>query len=155
MKTYSILLAIVTAVAFLWMGDGIVASAPRDPGAGPELAAADARVGFGANPIAGLVREVTAYNVGVREQTSDDPCIGATGEDLCRLVAQGLKVCAANFVDPKTVLLIEGYGECVVLDRMNRRYSERVDIAMSEDEIDRAVEFGLQRRLVVVKYESH
>jgi hypothetical protein len=44
--------------------------------------------------------------------------------------AQGLKVCAANFVDHETNLNIEGYGECVVLDRMNRRFAHRVDIAV-------------------------
>src|SRR5512134_82627 len=99
----------------------------------------------------GLVREVSAYNVGVRGQTNDEPCIGATGENLCRLVARGLKVCAANFVDPETILHIEGYGECVVLDRMHRRFAHRVDIAMRTDEVDKALEFGIQQRYVEVK----
>lgn len=45
----------------------------------------------------------------------------------------GLKVCAANFVAPETILNIEGYGECVFLDRMNHRFSHRVDIAMRKD----------------------
>ena len=98
----------------------------------------------------GIVRQVTAYNVGVSEQTSDSPCIGASGKDLCRLVAEGQNVCAANFVDLGTVLHIADYGECVVLDRMHRRFSDRVDIAMREDAIDEAVEFGLQRRQVEV-----
>lgn len=84
----------------------------------------DDRAGFVENPTPGLVREVTAYNVGVRGQTSDKPCIGSTGKNLCRLVTQGLKICAANFVDPETILNIDGYGECVVLDRMHRRYVE-------------------------------
>ena len=105
------------------------------------------------NPAPGLVREVTAYNVGVRGQTSDDPCIGSTGENLCRLVARGLKVCAANFVALETILNIEGYGECVVLDRMNRRFAHRVDIAMREDEVDRALEFGVQQRYVEIRQE--
>lgn len=98
----------------------------------------------------GIVREVTAYNVGVREQTSDDPCIGASGKDLCRLVAEGRGVCAANFVEIGTVLRIAEVGECVVLDRMHRRFSHRVDIAMREDAIAEAREFGLQRRHVEV-----
>ena len=80
------------------------------------------------NPGPGLVREVSAYNVVVRELTSDDPHIGATGRNFCRLVARGLKVCAANFVDPETILHIEGYGECIVLDRMNRRFALDVSI---------------------------
>jgi 3D (Asp-Asp-Asp) domain-containing protein len=94
---------------------------------------------------------VTAYNVGVNGQTSEEPCIGATGQNLCRLVARGLKICAANFVDPETILNIEGYGGCVVLDRMGQRFAHRVDIAMRKDEVDRALEFGIQRRYVEAK----
>jgi hypothetical protein len=37
------------------------------------------------------------------------------------------------------------------LDRMNRRFAHRVDIAMRKDEVDRALEFGIQRRYVEVK----
>ena len=124
--------------------------APATTGAGLGFMTVARQAGFVENPTPGLVREVTAYNVGVRGQTGDAPCIGATGQNLCRLVAQGLKVCAANFVDHETILNIEGYGECVVLDRMHRRFAHRVDIAMRKDEVDRALEFGLQRRLVEV-----
>jgi 3D (Asp-Asp-Asp) domain-containing protein len=104
-----------------------------------------ARVG---KKITGIVREVTAYNVGVREQTSDTPCIGASGRNLCNLVERDVKVCAANFVALWTILKIDNYGECVVLDRMHSRFSHRVDIAMREGEIKEAREFGLQRRIV-------
>ena len=86
-----------------------------------------------------------------RDGLTCEPCIGATGKNLCRLVAKGLKICAANFVDPETILNIEGYGECVVLDRMNRRFAHRVDIAMRKDEVDRALEFVIQQRYVEVK----
>jgi hypothetical protein len=34
---------------------------------------------------------------------------------------------------------------------MNRRFEHRVDIAMRKDEVDRALEFGIQRRYVEVK----
>jgi hypothetical protein len=34
---------------------------------------------------------------------------------------------------------------------MNRRFPHRVDIAMRNDEIDTALEFGIQRRYVEVK----
>ena len=153
-----ILLAFPIAVIFLWIGSGIdwigsgiEVPAPPTSGVGSEFMTVDSQAGFVENPSPGLVREVTAYNVGVRGQTSGRPCIGATGENLCRLVAQGLKVCAANFVDHETILNIEGYGECIVLDRMNRRFAHRVDIAMRKDEVDRALEFGIQRRLVEVK----
>jgi 3D (Asp-Asp-Asp) domain-containing protein len=147
----TILLTIVIAVVFLWIGSKIDVPAPLTPGVDSEIMTVDNQVGFVENPIPGLVREVTAYNVGVRGQTSGRPCLGAAGKNLCRLVAQGLKVCAANFVDHETILNIEGYGECVVLDRMNRRFAHRVDIAMRKDEVDRALEFGIQQRLVEVK----
>jgi 3D (Asp-Asp-Asp) domain-containing protein len=146
-----ILLAFVIAVAFLWIGSGIDVPASPTSGVGSEILTVDSQAGFVENPTPGLVREVTAYNVGVRGQTSGRPCLGSSGENLCRLVARGLKVCAANFVDHETILNIEGYGECVVLDRMNRRFAHRVDIAMGKDEVDRALEFGIQRRLVEVK----
>ena len=129
----TILLASVSVVFLLSIGPGTDIPAPPT------------------NPAPGLVREVTAYNVGVRGQTSDDPCIGATGRNLCRLVARGLKVCAANFVDPETILHIEGYGECIVLDRMNRRFAHRVDIAMRKDEVGKALGFGIQQRYVEVR----
>jgi 3D (Asp-Asp-Asp) domain-containing protein len=147
----TILLAFVMAVAFLWMGSKINVTAPLTPGGGSEIIAADNQFGFVEYRTPGLVREVTAYNVGRRRQTSDEPCIGATGRNLCRLVAQGIKICAANFVDQETILHIEGYGECVVLDRLNRRFAHRVDIAMRGNEVDKALEFGVQRRHVVVK----
>ena len=149
----TILLIFAVGGFFLWMGSGIDAPAPLTPGIGSEITTVDDEAGFVGNPTHGLVREVTAYNVGVKRQTSDEPCIGATGRNLCRLVARGLKVCAANFVDPETILHIEGYGECIVLDRMNRRYAHRVDIAMRENEVDRAIEFGVQQRYVEVKPE--
>ena len=147
----TILLIFVVAEVFLWMGSRIDIPASLTPGLGSKIMTVDDEAGFIEYPTHGLVREVTAYNVGVRGQTSDEPCIGATGRNLCRLVARGLKVCAANFVDPETILHIEGYGECVVLDRMNRRFPHRVDIAMRKDEVDTALEFGIQRRHVEVK----
>jgi len=146
----TVLIIFVIAVVLLWTGSGKDVTARPTPGGASEIVAVHL-AGFVENPTAGLVREVTAYNVGVRGQTSDDPCIGATGKNLCRLVARGRKICAANFVKLETILHIEGYGECVVLDRMNRRFSHRVDIAMRMDEVDRALEFGVQRRQVDVK----
>ncbi len=122
------------------------------PGTGPGLVVADARAGFEKVRLAGIVREVTAYNVGVREQTSETPCIGASGKNLCRLVREGRSVCAANFVALGTVLRIADYGECVVLDRMHGRFSHRVDIAMNDDAVDEARGFGLQRRVVEVRH---
>lgn len=146
----TVLRAFVIALVFMWMGSEIDVAVPPTTVVGSEITTVDEPGGSVEKTNSGLVREVTAYNVGVRGQTSDEPCIGATGENLCRLIARGLKVCAANFVEPETILNIEGYGECVVLDRMHRRFAHRVDIAMREDEVDRALEFGIQRRQVEV-----
>ncbi len=147
----TIQLTFLIALVFLWVASGIDGAAPLAPGGGPEITTVATPAEFLQNPPPGRVREVTAYNVGDKRQTDDTPCLGATGENLCRLVARGLKVCAANFVATETILNIEGYGECVVLDRTNRRFSHRVDIAMREDEADRALEFGIQRRYVEIK----
>lgn len=100
-----------------------------------------------------IIREVTAYNVGIHGQTDSEPCIGATGEDLCKLLKLGKRVCAANGLPLGTLLRIEHYGECVVLDRMNRRYRNRIDIAMNPGEVGRAREFGLQKLQVSVLEE--
>lgn len=99
------------------------------------------------------IREVTAYNVGDKSQTDDTPCIGAYSKvNLCEEVKKGTKVCAANFVPLGTKLQITANNgwefECIVWDRMNSRYSNRVDIAMSLEEKDRAIKFGLQNLTV-------
>lgn len=147
----TILLAFVIAGFYWWTGSGIDVTGPLSPGTFSEVMHIGNQAGFIEKLAPGLFRQVTAYNVGRRKQTSIKPCIGATGENLCRLVAQGRRICAANFVDIGTILHIDGYGECVVLDRMNRRFTHRVDIAMNRDEVDRAIEFGVQRRYVEVK----
>jgi 3D (Asp-Asp-Asp) domain-containing protein len=147
----TILLGVAVALAYSWMSsmfDNPVRPASR---VGPDIATAYNPADFIETPTSGLVREVTAYNVGVKGQTSDDPCIGAAGQNLCRLVAQGLRVCAANFVPLGSILKIEEFGMCIVLDRMHRRFAQRVDIAMRTDEVDRALEFGIQQRYVEVK----
>jgi 3D (Asp-Asp-Asp) domain-containing protein len=151
-KNRPILLAIGIAVAIFSISAGIRVEPQvfRVSGSFPRIVEAGNDARFEALRRSGIVREVTAYNVGVREQTSDSPCIGASGKDLCRLVDEGQNVCAANFVDLGTVLRIAELGECVVLDRMHRRFSHRVDIAMKEDAVEEALEFGLQRRHVEV-----
>jgi len=147
-KSSAISIGVTISLLFLWTGTRPVASISSDTP--KEAGKAGHKVQSAGGRIAGVVREVTAYNVGVKEQTSDTPCIGAGGDDLCRLITR-MKVCAANFVPLGTILEIEKFGECVVLDRMHRRFSHRVDIAMRDHEIEEAREFGLQRRIVQVK----
>lgn len=147
-RTFLLAIGIAAVFTYLLMGNRVVTPASRAPGGASDFTKAGnefARVG---KKITGIVREVTAYNVGVREQTSDTPCIGASGRNLCNLVERDVKVCAANFVALWTILKIDNFGECVVLDRMHSRFSHRVDIAMRESEIKEAREFGLQRRIV-------
>lgn len=99
----------------------------------------------------GTIREVTMYNAGDPNQTDSSPCISANGENICNAIALGYKRCAANFVPIGTDLIIQHYGECKVTDRMNSRYKNRVDIAVSVDEYQRALNFGLQNLLVTIK----
>ena len=96
------------------------------------------------------VREVTAYNVGDPDQTNGDPCIAASGEDICAALEAGMKRCAANFVPFGTRLEINRVGVCTVTDRMHHRYSSRVDIAMNPDEKAKALKFGIQKLRVKI-----
>ena len=91
------------------------------------------------------IRIVTAYNAGDPNQNHGDPCISASGENLCQALAKGRRRCAANFVPLGTKLYVEKYGIFVVNDRTNRRYRNRVDIAMKLNEINKAKQFGKQK----------
>jgi 3D (Asp-Asp-Asp) domain-containing protein len=91
------------------------------------------------------IRVVTAYNVGDPSQTDDTPCIAANGEDICSALAKGEMRCAANFVPLGSHLYVDKIGVCLVTDRMNRRYRNRVDIAMEKHEYHKALRFGRQK----------
>lgn len=93
-------------------------------------------------PVKYMNMPVTAYN-SVPWQTDDTPCIGAQGTDICKLLEQGENTCAANFVRLGTMLEVEGLGTCMVRDRMNARYTYRVDWYMGMD-IDSARKHGVQ-----------
>ncbi len=91
----------------------------------------------------GLMVTVTAYN-SVVEQTDADPHIAAWGDHI----APGMPIVAVSRdlipkgLDRNTRVRIHGLpGEFVVLDKMNKRYANRIDIYMGED-IDAAREFG-------------
>ena len=91
------------------------------------------------------IRIVTAYNVGDPRQTDDTPCISANGENICRALASGEMRCAANFVPLGSHLYVDKIGVCLVTDRTNKRYRNRVDIAMQKDEYHKAIQFGRQK----------
>jgi len=106
------------------------------------------------------VRQVTAYNVGDPYQTDSTPCIGAYPKvDLCEEVAKGIQVCAANFVPLNTILrIINDTGEsfeCIVWDRMNSRYTKRVDIAMDLIQKAEAKKFGVNEWKVQILKEEN
>lgn len=99
------------------------------------------------------IREVTAYNAGDPAQTDASPCIAANGEDICLALEKGYNRCAANFVPLGTELQIlspkTGWEfQCLVVDRMNSKHPNRVDIAMKVTEKDRAIKFGMQNLVV-------
>lgn len=91
------------------------------------------------------VKTISAYNVGDPNQCDDSPCTAANGENICLALELGYKRCAANFVPFGTILEIEGYGRCLVTDRMNSRYSNHIDIAMKKTEKSEALKFGRQK----------
>ena len=91
------------------------------------------------------VRIVTAYNAGDPRQTDNTPCISANGENICKALAKGKKRCAANFVPLGSRLHVDKIGVCLVTDRTNKRYRNRVDIAMHKHEYQKARQFGRQK----------
>jgi len=101
----------------------------------------------------GQFRTITAYNVGDEAQTDDTPCIGAYSDiDLCQAVADGRRVCASNAYPKYSLIYIEGYGECEILDRMAEKFSQRVDIAFPLDQKAEAIEWGKKsRRVYLIK----
>ena len=104
-----------------------------------------------------IFRDVTAYNL-VPGQTDDSPCIGAANQNLCYLMrTKKMNVCASNAYEFGTILRIpdylgsqkDGNDTCVVLDRMAKKYSARVDICMDRD-FQRALAFRTQNLPITV-----
>ena len=91
---------------------------------------------------------VTAYN-SVPEQTDDTPFIAAWMDKL----EPGMRIVAVSRDLEKegltrgSKIYIEGLGEFEVLDRMNKRWKNRVDIWMEED-TSKARKFGKKELLV-------
>lgn len=82
--------------------------------------------------ISSSVRTMTAYN-SLPEQTDSTPCITANGFDVCKHWTED--TVAANFLKFGTKIRIpELFGDriFIVRDRMNARYSDRVDIWMKD-----------------------
>lgn len=93
---------------------------------------------------------VSSYTSEAR-QTDNSPEIGATGENIYKLLQKGIRTCASNDYKFGTKLIIPGIGECVVKDRMNRRYTGKsvVDVYLGYD-TTRAWRWGRKRLQVEV-----
>lgn len=90
-----------------------------------------------------VIKTVTAYSLS-KDETDLSPCIGAYNDNLCTLK---IAVCASNEYKRGTRLLV-GDRECVVLDRMNRKYNRRVDLLMPTKQD--AYNFGIKELPVAV-----
>lgn len=98
--------------------------------------------------ISSSIHTMTAYNSEVG-QTDDSPCITANGFNVC---THGIEdTVAANFLPFGTKVRIPDlFGDriFVVRDRMNKRYSDRVDVWMLER--SDAIQFGVRRTRIEV-----
>lgn len=88
---------------------------------------------------------VTAYT-SYANQTDSSPCISADGSNICDRYATGVLICATNDYAIGAILSVPGYGDCVVADRMNSRYTGtgRVDIYMGYD-TPAALQWGVRQ----------
>jgi len=91
-------------------------------------------------------RVITAYNA-VPEQTDDEPCISASGLDVCNT---NKKICASNEFPFGTLLLIEN-EIWEVQDRTHSRYSYRIDLLFSD--YNEAMQWGnrtLEVKIIII-----
>lgn len=85
----------------------------------------------------------TGYSLSV-DETDESPCIGARNNNLCELKKEML-ICASRDLPLDTVIYIDGFGECVIKDRMSKKYlnTGRIDI-LFDNKID-AINFGIKK----------
>ncbi len=99
-----------------------------------------------------LVVTATAYN-SLREQTNDQPNIAAWGDRL----RAGMKVIAVSRdlldlgLTRGSVVSIQGLGDYVVLDKMNRRWRRKIDLYMG---VDKPAARRWGKREVVIRWEE-
>lgn len=87
---------------------------------------------------------VTAYNT-VPEQTWGDPCISASGDNICGM--KNVVACPRSIPLGTWVIIDEDYYLC--LDRLALKYDYRFDISFDKD-IQGAKEFGKQIKEVII-----
>jgi len=81
----------------------------------------------------------TAYTLS-EDETDKEPCVGADNHNLCELRKQGVNICASRRIPLHTKIIIEGIGECEILDRTSIKYQDRIDILFPSKK--EAFEFG-------------
>lgn len=96
-----------------------------------------------------LVKEVvtavvTAYNT-VPEQTWGDPCISASGDNICGM--SNVVACPRAIPLGTWIIIDEEYYIC--LDRLALKYDKRFDLSFDKD-IKGAKEFGKQHKEVII-----
>jgi hypothetical protein len=74
------------------------------------------------------IKTVTMYT-STPSQTDSSPCLASRNFDICRAWQEGISVCASNDFPIDTVIFIGGkiHGSCVIKDRMNKRFKNRID----------------------------
>ena len=81
----------------------------------------------------------TAYTLS-RDETDGSPEIGSNNHNLKEFREKGVQVCASRSLPMHTIIDIEGFGKCEILDRTSKKYSGRIDILMSTKA--EAIKFG-------------
>lgn len=95
----------------------------------------------------------TGYSLSV-DETDENPCVGAGNNNLCELRPilreEGRTICASRDLPLDTVIYIDGIGECIIKDRMNKKYkgTNRIDILF--DSKQEAKNFGVQQLNYVI-----
>ncbi len=87
---------------------------------------------------------ITAYNT-VPEQTWGDPCISASGDNICGM--KNVVACPRSIPLGTWVIIDDTYYIC--LDRLALKYDNRFDISFDKD-IQGAKEFGKQNKEVLI-----
>lgn len=90
---------------------------------------------------------VTAYNP-VSSQTDSTPCLTANGTEIC---TEHKNIIAANWLPFGTKVQIPDYfGDRIfeVQDRMNKRYSDRIDVLMYD--LTEAKRFGKRKLRIII-----
>lgn len=95
------------------------------------------------------VKVITGFN-STPEQTDEEPCLSANGENICELYKSGSNSCASS-LPFGTRLYIQGLGECIVRDRLAVKYAQRIDWYFGgKERINAARSFGKKKILVFI-----